>query len=89
LTFPHQTALANDFFTPALLVITLIGFISKAVVIFCSANETFAGNSIFFVGTARSKQALSSLNPLHKKPLSPQFLDGAGRVMCEPGKTEC
>jgi glycerol transport system permease protein len=51
---------AYAFLTPALLVMTLTGLIPMAIVAFYSVNDTFAGNSFFFVGTAWFKQVLTS-----------------------------
>jgi glycerol transport system permease protein len=59
----HKTAdpkRAYAFLTPALLVMTLTGLIPMAIVAFYSVNDTFAGNSFFFVGTAWFKQVLTS-----------------------------
>jgi glycerol transport system permease protein len=57
---PHQSARAYGYLTPALLVMTLTGLIPMAIVAFYSVNDTFAGNSFFFVGAAWFKQVLTS-----------------------------
>jgi len=57
---PRQSARAYTFLTPALLVMTLTGVIPMAIVAFYSVNDTFAGNSFFFVGAAWFKQVLTS-----------------------------
>jgi glycerol transport system permease protein len=59
----HKTAdpkRAYAFLTPALLVMTLTGMIPMTIVAFYSVNDTFAGNSFFFVGTAWFRQVLTS-----------------------------
>ena len=60
MTSPRQNARAYGFLTPALLVMTLTGLIPMAIVAFYSVNDTFAGNSFFFVGAAWFKQVLTS-----------------------------
>ena len=60
MTSPRQTTRAYSFLTPSLLVMTLTGLIPMAIVAFYSVNDTFAGNSFFFVGAAWFKQVLSS-----------------------------
>lgn len=60
MTIPRQTTRAYTFLTPALLVMTLTGVIPMAIVAFYSVNDTFAGNSFFFVGAAWFKQVLTS-----------------------------
>ena len=69
MTSPRQTARAYAFLTPALLVMTLTGVIPMAIVAFYSVNDTFAGNSFFFVGAAWFKQVLTS----------PEFFAALGR----------
>lgn len=56
----RQNARAYGFLTPALLVMILTGLIPIAIVAFYSVNDTFAGNSFFFVGAAWFKQVLAS-----------------------------
>lgn len=56
----RQNARAYGFLTPALLVMTLIGVVPMAIVAYYSVNDTFAGNSFFFVGAAWFKQVLTS-----------------------------
>ena len=60
MTSSRQTTRAYSFLTPSLLVMTLTGLIPMAIVAFYSVNDTFAGNSFFFVGAAWFKQVLSS-----------------------------
>ena len=60
MTAPRQNARAYGFLTPALLVMTLTGLLPMAIVAFYSVNDTFAGNSFFFVGAAWFKQVLTS-----------------------------
>ncbi len=69
MTTTHQNARAYGFLTPALLVMTLTGIIPMAIVAFYSVNDTFAGNSFFFVGAAWFKQVLTS----------PEFFAALGR----------
>ena len=69
LNSPRQNARAYGFLTPALLVMTLTGLIPMAIVVFYSVNDTFAGNSFFFVGAAWFKQVLTS----------PEFFAALGR----------
>lgn len=56
----NDNARAYAFLLPALLVMTLTGLIPMAIVAFYSVNDTFAGNSFFFVGTAWFRQVLTS-----------------------------
>ena len=60
MTSSSQTTRAYTFLTPALLVMTLTGLTPMAIVAFYSINDTFAGNSFFFVGAAWFKQVLTS-----------------------------
>lgn len=69
MTSPRQNARAYGFLTPALLLMTLTGLIPMAIVAFYSVNDTFAGNSFFFVGAAWFKQVLTS----------PEFFAALGR----------
>lgn len=56
----RQNFRAYGFLFPALLVMTLTGLIPMAIVAFYSVNDTFAGNSFFFVGAAWFRQVLTS-----------------------------
>ena len=67
----RQNTRAYGFLAPALLIMTLTGLIPMAIVAFYSVNDTFAGNSFFFVGLTWYRQVLTS----------PEFFAALGRSL--------